>query len=192
MDKDIKKITLTSPAWEFKRIVDICNEQSKQGYQLEKLKLLSGSIFKKDESKRYIYDADFNTVILRKGKARENYLEMFSEQGWEFLDNTFNGFSMFRKEYVEGTPKEDYKIYTDVDTSKELYNRMEVLLKTVLMIVIPIEILLMGKGSAVLSVLSDFSVVQFLIMFLVLMIISCLQLTLFICGGLKAIKKIKN
>lgn len=124
MKKDVKKIVLTNPVWEYKRIVDICNEQSKQGYQLEKMKILGASTFVKDENKRYIYDIDFNPVILKKGKERENYLETFEEQGWEFIDNTFNGFSIFRKQYVEGQPLEDYKIYTDKDTEKELNSRM--------------------------------------------------------------------
>lgn len=192
MDKNIKKISLTSPAWEYKKIIDICNEQSKNGFHLEKVKVLGKSIFKKDESKRYVYDADYNPVILKKNEEKEKYLEMFSEQGWEFVDNTFNGFSIFRKEYQEELSDEDYKIYTDRESAQELYSRLEHLLKTVLMIFIPIELLLVLSGSIILFTSGDLSLIQLLIMSIIILAICCLPLTLFLTYGMKAVRKLKD
>ncbi len=192
MDKDIKKISLTSPAWEYKKVIDICNEQSKNGFHLEKVKVLGKSIFKKDESKRYVYDVDFNSVILKKNKEREKYLEMFSEQGWEFVDSTFNGFSIFRKEYQEGLSDEDYKIYTDRESANELYSRLERLLKTVLMIFIPIELFLVITGSILLYISGDLSLIQLLIMVIIILAVCCLPLTLFLTYGMKTVRKLRD
>lgn len=192
MNKDKKKIVLTSPIWEYKRIADICTEQSKQGYQLEKIKVIGASTFVKDEKQRYIYDIDFNTVILKKGKERENYLEIFEEQGWEFIDNTFNGFSLFRKKYIEGQSDEEYKIYTDNESSKELYYRMENLLKLILLVIIPLEIVLMGIGATIFSISAELSLKDFWIIFLLASSIACLPLTIFLKSGIKSIRKQRN
>ena len=191
-NKDIKKIILTSPIWKYRRVLDICNEQSKQGYQLEKIRVFGKSTFIKDESKIYIYEVDFNMVIFKKGKQRDDYLEMFKEQGWEFVDNTFNGFSIFRKEYNKENSDEDYKIYTDKESTEEFYRRIENLLKIIRVMIIPIEVFFMGMGTIFYSLGSNLSIIEGLIMFLTIMIISCLPIILLLTFGIKSIEKIKN
>lgn len=50
------------------------------------------------------------------------YNEM-SGKGWEYLNSTFNGWHCFRKLYREDLPEEEYQIYTDETSAKEMRNR---------------------------------------------------------------------
>lgn len=190
-NNDIKKIQLTSPAWEFQRIIEICNEQSKNGYQLEKLKVFGKSIFVKDESKRYIYAVDFNPIILKK-EEKEKYIEMFVEQNWEFVDNTFNGFSMFKKEYKDGVPEEEYKIYTDEESASELYFRISSLVRKGLSLML-LGITMMIVGLVILLVSSsevdELEMAKFAAVFVTTIIICWLPIIIFFVNGLKKLNR---
>lgn len=50
------------------------------------------------------------------------YNEM-SGKGWEYLNSTFNGWHCFWKLYREDLPEEEYQIYTDETSAKEMRNR---------------------------------------------------------------------
>lgn len=190
MNKDIKRIILTNPVWEIEKVIKICNEQSKDGFQLEKVKVIGKSLFKKDTNKRYVYCVDFNLATMKKGKKREDYLEMFREQGWEFVDKTFNGFSFFRKEYKEELTNEDYEIYTDYESFKEFYSRIEKLLKTLLSIFIPVELLAI-ICFIICAVIDELSIIETLIVPLVITIGILLPGILFLSYGLMKIRKKK-
>lgn len=53
----------------------------------------------------------------------EQDLDRMSEQGWEFVGNTFNGWIYLKKQYIPGTPEEEYEIYTDSESLAELLKR---------------------------------------------------------------------
>lgn len=116
--RDIKnKITLYA-AWEYDKEEKDLNEASKNGLQLVKGGCFH-SKFRRDPSVRYIYQLDYNTRIddvLR-------YKETFEDQGWEYINSTFNGWHYFRKPYREDMDEQDTRIYTDEQSLMEMQNR---------------------------------------------------------------------
>ena len=43
-----------------------------------------------------------------------------SEQGWEYIRTTFNGWSYFRKPWDPSLPEEQYEIFTDQASLREM------------------------------------------------------------------------
>ncbi len=58
------------------------------------------------------------------------------EQGWEYVDRTFNGWFFFRKEYDASLPEEQYEIYTDTLSLKEMRRQWTVLAMILLVLMI--------------------------------------------------------
>ncbi len=106
------------PAWEYRREVEDLNALSDQGWQLEKGGCFR-SRFYRDESVRYRYALDYNTQI----DDPVRYREIFAEQGWEFVSDTFNGWHYFRKVYDPSLPPEEYEIYTDEASVRDMSGR---------------------------------------------------------------------
>ena len=92
-------------AWEFDREVRDLEARSRNGWQLIKGGCFH-SKFAFDDSVQYRYALDFNQGI--EDPAR--YREIFAEQGWEFINSTFNGWHYFRKAYDPSLPEEEYQI----------------------------------------------------------------------------------
>ena len=105
-------------AWEFDREVRDLEERSRNGWQLIKGGCFH-SKFSFDDSVQYRYALDFNQDITDPMRYRET----FAEQGWEFINSTFNGWHYFRKAYDPSLPEEEYQIYTDTASRKEMANR---------------------------------------------------------------------
>ena len=80
------------PAWEFDREIADLEEQSRKGWQLTKGGCFN-SKFHFDDNVVYRYALDFNQEI---GDPLR-YRETFTEQGWEYINSTFNGWHYFRK-----------------------------------------------------------------------------------------------
>ena len=116
------KDTITShkfyAVWEYKREENDLNEASKNGLQLVKGGCFH-SVFRKDNSIRYIYQLDYCPKISDKSR----YIECFQDAGWEYVNSTFNGWHYFRRPYVQGLSEEDTKIYTDLNSLYALENR---------------------------------------------------------------------
>ena len=106
------------PAWEYRREIEDLNALSDKGWQLEKCGNLH-SVFYRDESVRYRYALDYNQNI--DDPAR--YRDTFAEQGWEFVNDTFNGWHVFRKRYDPSLPPEEYDIYTDEQSVQDMASR---------------------------------------------------------------------
>ena len=106
--KDTKRVFGAYAAWEYAREIDDLNKMSEKGWHLAKGGLYS-NLFKKDESVQYRYQIDYNPKI--EDKAR--YIETFREQGWEYINSTFNGWHYFKKVYDASLPAEQYEIYCD-------------------------------------------------------------------------------
>lgn len=105
-------------AWEYEKEEKALDKASKEGLQLIKGGCFH-SEFKRDNSVRYIYQLDYNTGI----KDFERYKDVFKEQGWEYINSTFNGWHYFRKPYKENMEESEMKIYTDTESLNEMQNR---------------------------------------------------------------------
>lgn len=118
MEPMIKRSYKAYWAWNYDEEEQELNRMSGQGWQL-----CRGGCFHskyiKAPGKNYIYKIDYNYGA---AKNKALYLEMFAEQGWEYINSTFNGWNYFRKEDTGG-PAEDYEIYTDPSSYNEMLMR---------------------------------------------------------------------
>ena len=105
-------------AWNYELEIQDLNEMSAQGWQLINGGCFSNK-FKKNAEIQYRYQLDFQPSIEDKGR----YIETFREQGWEYVNSTFNGWHYFRKLYDATKPEEEYEIFTDASSAKEMNNR---------------------------------------------------------------------
>lgn len=105
-------------AWNYELELDDLNELSAKGWQLIKGGCFCNK-FKKNTELQYRYQLDYQPNIEDKGR----YIETFREQGWEYISSTFNGWHYFRKLYDATKPEEEYEIFTDEGSSKEMSRR---------------------------------------------------------------------
>lgn len=116
--RERKRIFGTYTAWNYDREVADLNLRSEKGWQLVHGGSFS-SIFRRDTSCVYRYALDYNTKI----EDDLRYREIFREQGWEYVNSTFNGWHYFRKRYDPQLPESEYVIYTDSASLKEMKKR---------------------------------------------------------------------
>lgn len=105
-------------AWEVEKEEQDLNELSRNGLQL----IYGGcfhSKFRRDNGVVYRYRIDYRTRI----PDRMDYRAAFAEQGWEYVNSTFNGWHYFRKPYDPTLPEAEYEIYTDRQSVAEMQNR---------------------------------------------------------------------
>ena len=102
-------------AWDYAREIEDLNKMSGKGWQLVKGGLLANK-YKKNDNVQYRYQLDFNKNIDDMGR----YIETFREQGWEYVNSTINGWHYFRKLYDSSLPQEEYEIYCDNQSLKEM------------------------------------------------------------------------
>lgn len=104
-------------AWNYEREIEDLNRMSEQGWQLIKGGCFTNK-FKRNTEVQYRYQLDFQPDIEVKGR----YIETFREQGWEYI-NSMNCWHYFRKLYDPEQPEEQYEIFTDRESRKEMNNR---------------------------------------------------------------------
>lgn len=102
-------------AWDYPRELEELDRQSKQGWQLIRVGFFAGR-YKKNPDVRYRYQIDFSGKVEDLGR----YIETFREQGWEYINTTFNGWSYFRKPWDPSLPEEQYEIFTDQSSLREM------------------------------------------------------------------------
>jgi len=125
MSKTKKTSFKTYAAWDYDREEKDLDQLSKAGWQL----LKGGSFhstYGKDESAAYRNRIDFNPGILSNDEEKKRYIEIFEEQGWEFVNATFNGWCYFRKPIRTGAPESDYAIYTDSQSLDEMLKGLSI------------------------------------------------------------------
>ena len=105
------------PAWNYRKEVEDLNRASESGWQLVKGGCFH-SRFVKNTDIRYRYQLDY-----RKVDDMARYIETFREQGWEYVNSTFNGWHYFRKLYDPALPEEAYEIFTDEESLREMHTR---------------------------------------------------------------------
>ena len=105
-------------AWNYEKEIEDLNKQSEKGWQLVHGGMF-GSRFKFDDSVCYRYQIDYRPKIEEKGR----YIDTFRDSGWEYVNSTANGWHYFRKVYDPTRPDEEYEIFTDRESLKEMNNR---------------------------------------------------------------------
>ena len=105
-------------AWDYKKEIEDLNKKSQEGWQLVKGGCFK-SIYEQNDQACYRYQLDYNTDI----ENKVLYLEMFEDQGWEYINSTFNGWHFFRKPYDPELPEEEYEIYTDSSAIPDMERR---------------------------------------------------------------------
>ncbi len=116
--KGYKRVFNVYSAWDYTREIEDLNKMSEKGWQLVKGGLLS-NLYQKNDDLRYSFQLDYNPKIKDMGR----YIETFREQGWEYINSTFNGWHYFRKLYDPALPEEEYEIFTDRESLHEMNNR---------------------------------------------------------------------
>jgi len=115
---EYKTIFNVYAAWDYEKEVDDLNMHSNNGLQLIKGGLVHCK-FKQDNNIVYRYQIDYNPNINNKLA----YIDAFKEQGWEYINSTFNGWHYFRKKYDDSLPENEYEIYTDQPSKVEMTKR---------------------------------------------------------------------
>ncbi len=109
-------------AWDYDKEEEHLDEMSEKGWQLKKGGCFF-SVYTRQPGVVYRNRIDYNPDAVNSPEEKRRYLELFEEQGWEYVGNTYNGWIYFKKKYVPGTPEEDYEIYTDAESLQSLLDR---------------------------------------------------------------------
>ncbi len=109
------------PAWNYQEEIDDLNKASEQGWQLVRGGCFHNTFVKNPEI-RYRYQLDYRRI-----EDMGRYIETFREQGWEYVNSTFNGWHYFRKLYDPALPEEDFEIFTDSESMMEMNRRWALL-----------------------------------------------------------------
>ncbi len=104
-------------AWNYEKEIEDLNKASEEGWQLVKGGCFH-SKFTKNDQIIYRYQLDYPGTI----DDMPRYIETFREQGWEYINSTFNGWQYFRKVYDPSLPEEEYEIFTDHSSLKQMNN----------------------------------------------------------------------
>ena len=117
MSKEYKTSFKSYAAWNYQKEIEDLNKASLDGWQLVKGGCFH-SKFRKNPDICYRYQLDY-----RKIEDMGRYIETFREQGWEYINSTFNGWHYFRKLYDPARPEEEYEIFTDRESLNEMNSR---------------------------------------------------------------------
>lgn len=136
--------------WNYDEEMKYLDKMSEEGWQLVYKKAFH-SEFVKDESVTYKYQIDYNNDE----NDKQRYLEMFSEQGWENIDSKTGQKCYFRKKYDETLPKEEYEIYTDKETKKQMFSDWLKFIRIILCIYIVGAILNFSTAAMAIAIRSE-------------------------------------
>ena len=104
-------------AWNYMQEVEDLNKMSDEGWQLVRGGCFH-SKFVKNPDIRYRYQLDYQKI-----DDMARYIEIFREQGWEYVNSTFNGWHYLKKLYDPALPDEAYEIFTDRESLREMTGR---------------------------------------------------------------------
>lgn len=127
MSRKYKTVYKAYFAWDYEQELEELDRMSRQGWQLVKGGCFH-SRFVKNEELCYRYQLDYRPDVEDMGR----YLETFREQGWEYVNSTFNGWRYFRKAYDPALPEEEYEIFTDRSSLTEMTRRWVILARVLL------------------------------------------------------------
>lgn len=167
--KDIVTKNSFYAAWEYEKEELALNEASEKGLQLIKGGCFH-SKFRMDKRVLYIYQLDYNTKI----GDPVRYREVFEEQGWEYINSTFNGWHYFRKLYKDGMDESETHIYTDMQSLQEMQNRWLMLITVldIISIVFCASYLYLGISRNMISTIAEGAVFSIMVLTISLAIIN--------------------
>ena len=105
--------------FEYYKVEDYLREMHKKGWKLVKVKGLTTHVFEKCTPEDVIYRLDFNQEGI---KNKEEYIRMFNDCGWEFIQGGSSGFAYFRK--PADSPETDEGIFCDDESKLEVMGRI--------------------------------------------------------------------
>lgn len=162
-------------AWDHEKEADDLNN-----YSIKGLHLIQGGLirykFEQDDSIVYRYQIDFNPNIDNKPE----YINVFKEQGWQYINSTFNGWHYFRKKYDNFLSQNEYEIYTDRPSKIEMTKRWS-------KFVIPILIFI--------GIAFVYNLVKLILtpeLSRIGLVLYCFVLTMLLITGLKRMRKVAN
>ena len=117
MAKNRKRSYRMYSAWNYRKEIEDLDRASEQGWQLVRGGCFHSSFVRNPEV-RYRYQLDFRRI-----EDMGRYIETFREQGWEYVNSTFNGWHYFRKLYDPSLPEETYEIFSDRESLGEMNGR---------------------------------------------------------------------
>jgi len=147
-------------AWDDEKEEDWLEQMAQQGYHFQSVSLPGFYTFEQGEPRSDIYRLDYFT----NPKDRENYLQIFSDSGWEYMGE-MNGWQYFRKQKSDSTANE---IYSDPESKAQKYKRLLLFLVIFLPIYFNFIFLNERSGSTFIKV---FSFVMFFLLLLYIYII---------------------
>ncbi len=148
MGKQTKTSFAAYAAWNVEIEELTLNNQSEHGWQLQRGGCFH-TVYKADDSVRYIHKIDYNPDTNKESEEKARYIELFAQQGWEYVNSTYNGWHYFRKMYDETLPIGEYEIYTDSVSYGNMLKRWIRLgrLLQVLELIIGIQNLIIGISA---------------------------------------------
>ena len=117
MEKDRKSSWRAYTAWDYQKELEDLDRASQEGWQLIRGGCFHNK-FVKNPAVRYRYQLDFGRI-----EDMGRYIETFREQGWEYVNSTFNGWHYFRKAWDPALPESAYEIYTERGQLPEMEKR---------------------------------------------------------------------
>lgn len=180
--KNIKVERAVYAAWDYELELEHLNEMSEKGWQL-----IHGGCFhtkyERNENVVYRYQLDHNMKI----ENRMRYIDTYREQGWEYINSTFNGWHYFRKVYDPAKPAEEYEIYSDRPSKEEMTGRLSRLL---MVLAVLVGILFVGSLAALICNLEMalIGIVVEMLAALILTGVGCVRMRSAGCGE-RAMKK---
>ena len=117
MAKNRKSSWRAYTAWDYQKELEDLDRASREGWQLVRGGCFHNK-FVKNPAVRYRYQLDFGRI-----EDMGRYIETFREQGWEYVNSTFNGWHYFRKAWDPALPESAYEIYTERGQLPEMKKR---------------------------------------------------------------------
>lgn len=116
--KSVKKRHSVYMSWEFEAAVEDLNQMSEQGWQITEFSRFSQTyVF--DPNVTYRYQIDYVENI----SDPVRYSEAYRDSGWLWVKSGTREWKLFAKPYVPEQPEEEYLIYTDGQSKKEMLRR---------------------------------------------------------------------
>ena len=111
--KDVKNVWHWWVGWKIERLENWLEEMEQKGWNLVKVNYAFRFKFEKGESRKMRYSSDYQI------NAKNDYFELFKEDGWELVDFQNDPWFIWRKSYENERPS----IYTDTKSLIERNNR---------------------------------------------------------------------
>lgn len=111
--KEVKTAWRWWTGWKIERLENWLEEMEQKGWNLVKVDYAFRFKFEKGESRKMRYSSDYQINV------KNDYFELFKEDGWELVDFQNDPWFIWRKSYQDERPS----VYTDTKSLIERNNR---------------------------------------------------------------------